>query len=715
MHTPLSACDLGSSEELVVTLRNFGARPQSLIPLTYAVNGQPGGVIQPFDGFYTDVLGKDSATLFTFKTSFDFSEPGEYFIQIWTMLSGDEDSSNDTLSVYITNRQVIPYAQRFERWNGDWRAQADQGTPSWAHGRPQGAVISSAASGQNAWVTNLNGAYNFLENSYLVSPCFDFEDIVDAPAIECSIFRNLNMFADGVWLEMSDDSVVWNKIGALNEGLNWYNAFNPDGLGDVWTGSGPGWEKARIRLLDVAGKSNIRFRFAFSSNSFFTNFEGFGVDDILIYIPQPNDLAAVKAGVESSECGSASEKVVFSFANFGLNIQSDYQLAYSVNGGAPVIETPANLGPIAPDEVFSYEFQTPFDSRDALSVVRCWTIGPNEQVTANDTLEFTVDYRPRPVPFSEDFESGNLPTGWEITSGALVTNGHNNTTFVLAYNLYANAPTFTYTLPRFGILSAGDSLAFDYRITNWPAGTAPTILAGGANFQIQISTDCGETYQPLGVINAASHTPTLMYRRRKFDLSPYAGQSAKFRIVGNWASGDFWFDLDNVQILACPESLQLQVNTTPAGAGANGAATVNAGAGYPPFSYLWSNGATTKSVEGLAPGQYSVSVIDSRGCSDSAAFEIGSVSTSDIPGLRTLALWPNPNDGLCTLNLELDTPSEIRLEVFNLSGQRVWVQHAGLRNGMSSSIELSAQPAGVYFLRIQADSATTTRRIVVQR
>lgn len=715
--TPGSSCNLSDDEELIVRLSNYGARPQSLIPITYAINGQPGGVVQPFDGFYTGVLGKDSTEEFTFKTRFDFSAPGEYFIQIWTMMNGDENMSNDTFSVYINNRLTAPYIQRFERWDGGWTVEADAGQASWAHGRPVGAVINSAASGQNAWVTNLTGPYNFQERSYLVSPCFDFEDLDEIPVIECAIFRNMSEFADGAWLEMSDDEGAnWNKVGALGEGINWYNIFNSNAdLGDVWAGSGTGWEKARIRLLDVAGKTNIRLRFVFQSSNFFVAGEGFGVDDIQIYVPQPNDLAAIQVSISDSECGSATESVTFSFSNFGLNIQDGYQLAYSVNGGPPVIETPADLGAIAPDEIFEYVFQTPFDSRDALSEIRCWTIGLSEQTPANDTLTFVVDRRPNPVPFSEDFESGQIPAGWDVSPGAWVTNTHNNTSFVLAYNLYANAPSFTYTLPRFGVFNVGDSLAFDYRITNWSAGTTPAILAGGTNFQIQISTDCGETYESLGVINAGNHTPTLMYRRRKFDLSPYAGQSAKFRIVGNWQSGDFWFDLDNVQVLSCPESLQLQVSTTPADAGTNGTAAVNAGAGYPPYAYLWSTGATTPSISGLAPGQYAVSVTDSRGCFDEITFEIGTVSTPNIPGLRALALWPNPNDGRCTLNLELEAPSEIRLEAFNLNGQKVWEQQAGQLGTLTTRIDLNTQPPGIYFLRIQADQAATVRRIVVQR
>lgn len=42
----------------------------------------------------------------------------------------------------------------------------------------------------------------------------------------------------------------------------------------------------------------------------------------------------------------------------------------------------------------------------------------------------------------------------------------------------------------------------------------------------------------------------------------------------------------------------------------------------PPIFYRWSNGATTATVQGLAPGDYTVTVTDSKGCEDSIQFRI---------------------------------------------------------------------------------------------
>ncbi|MFN7014220.1 MAG: T9SS type A sorting domain-containing protein, partial [Bacteroidia bacterium] len=51
--------------------------------------------------------------------------------------------------------------------------------------------------------------------------------------------------------------------------------------------------------------------------------------------------------------------------------------------------------------------------------------------------------------------------------------------------------------------------------------------------------------------------------------------------------------------------------------GANdGSATANATGGNTPYTYQWSSGQTTQTINGLAPGQYSVTITDAAGCSN---------------------------------------------------------------------------------------------------
>ncbi|MFM8485535.1 MAG: hypothetical protein ACKOCH_04295, partial [Bacteroidota bacterium] len=101
----------------------------------------------------------------------------------------------------------------------------------------------------------------------------------------------------------------------------------------------------------------------------------------------------VLAESQEQECGLQTDKVTFTFLNGGSQTQNNYKVAYSINGGTPVIETlSGNNNAISPDEVISYTFNASFDSRDAISVIKCWTILNGDAATPNDTATVTVNH-----------------------------------------------------------------------------------------------------------------------------------------------------------------------------------------------------------------------------------------------------------------------------------------------------------------------------------
>lgn len=63
-------------------------------------------------------------------------------------------------------------------------------------------------------------------------------------------------------------------------------------------------------------------------------------------------------------------------------------------------------------------------------------------------------------------------------------------------------------------------------------------------------------------------------------------------------------------------------STNPTCAGNNGTAVANVSGGTRPYTYSWSNGQTTSSVNNLSIGSYTVVVKDSGGCKDSATFTL---------------------------------------------------------------------------------------------
>ncbi|MBK8558064.1 MAG: T9SS type A sorting domain-containing protein [Lewinellaceae bacterium] len=708
---PLSGCDLGV-EKVTIIMKNHGALPQSLVPFSYSVNGTPAGVGQPDDGFFTGVLGKDSCETIEFETMYDFSAPGEYLITVFTQMTGDEDMTNDTFFYRIVNRLEAPYSQNFDDWGGGWFVDSTSVKPSWEFGKPAGLILNSANSGVNAWVTNLDGAYNGSEHSYLSSPCFDFSNETEDPVIEFAINYNMEKLYEGCALQTSlDGGATWTTVGAIGEGLNWYNETNTiSGLGVVWSGNSNGWKTARHSLTGTAGLSEVRLRFLFGSDPS-VNYEGIAIDDIKIYVPLKKDLAGLSATTtgQTTECGLEQDKVIFTLTNFGTDNQGLFKAAYTINGG-PVVE--GIIGTIvSPDEVYTYTFPTTFDSRDGEFMIKCWTQLVGEQNPFNDTVTYYVSHLPRPVPFQENFESMQIPSGW--TSPGFVTNSHNNNSYVLAFNLYSFNSTFNHVLPRYGFLSATDTLKFDYRITNYSAGTVATVLSATDHIDVQISTDCGSTYQTIYTINSTTHTPMVGLKTVKLGLGQYAGEAVRIRFAGFWGVGDYWVDFDNINILACPASMQLTATTTASNPGMpSGSATVTVGIGNAPYTYLWSDGQTTATATNLPVGQASVTVTDALGCTDMLTVSIGNTSSGEIEGLTELSLRPNPTSGTAWLTLRLDHPADIRVQAMSMLGQIVWEANNSHSTDFNETLGLDNMPDGLYLIRITVDGKTHTEKLI---
>lgn len=108
-------------------------------------------------------------------------------------------------------------------------------------------------------------------------------------------------------------------------------------------------------------------------------------------------------------------------------------------------------------------------------------------------------------------------------------------------------------------------------------------------------------------------------------------------------------------IITEPDPLEAnQTSTNESGVNANdGTATANPTGGTAGFSYIWSNGATTQTIENLSPGEYCVTVTDVNGCEDSGcitvnSFDCGAI-TSDFEVVQTSC--NGTNDGEATVNM----------------------------------------------------------------
>src|SRR5690606_33967949 len=176
-----------------------------------------------------------------------------------------------------TTTSTYPYFQNFDSGPGGWTVGSlpgALGSPSWALGTPSAGTINSPASPPNAWATNLSGSYNNSEDSYVLSPCFNFSTLV-SPIFSAKIWWNSEGGWDGTVLQSSiNGGVTWQNVGTVGAPNNWFNSSSitgsPGAQSAGWAGSGTsssgGWVVAKHNLTGLGGQSNVLLRFAFGSD-----------------------------------------------------------------------------------------------------------------------------------------------------------------------------------------------------------------------------------------------------------------------------------------------------------------------------------------------------------------------------------------------------------------------------------------------------------------
>ena len=108
----------------------------------------------------------------------------------------------------------------------------------------------------------------------------------------------------------------------------------------------------------------------------------------------------------------------------------------------------------------------------------------------------------------------------------------------------------------------------------------------------------------------------------------------------NSASTGFTYGIDIISIKPCIPNVAISfspISNVTCFGGNNGSVTANATGGAAPYTYLWSNGATTQNISNLAAGTYSVTVTDSLGCRNTVSVIIHEPAKIEGAGTSTPA------------------------------------------------------------------------------
>ena len=132
-------------------------------------------------------------------------------------------------------------------------------------------------------------------------------------------------------------------------------------------------------------------------------------------------------------------------------------------------------------------------------------------------------------------------------------------------------------------------------------------------------------------------------------------------------------------------------------------------------SVMWSTGETTQTITNLMNDYhlYSVSVYDIYECE--ATDEVVIYDIDELPSsYERMSLYPNPNDGKFTLDVENKTYTELSYQIVDMSGRVILSKEMGTARIMSESIDLRGQSKGIYFLNVNNGTDNAVIKIVIQ-
>jgi YD repeat-containing protein len=132
--------------------------------------------------------------------------------------------------------------------------------------------------------------------------------------------------------------------------------------------------------------------------------------------------------------------------------------------------------------------------------------------------------------------------------------------------------------------------------------------------------------------------------------------------------------------VSSPSNLQASIFPTQPTCGvSNGSLSSQVTGGTLPYTYLWSNSATTSTITGLTSGTYTLVITDSNNCVFTVSSTLSSINSMTVTTSTTSTKCGNPN-GTATVNVSNGTPSYQYLWSNNQTSQTATNLSTGVYN-----------------------------------
>lgn len=578
--SPASTGCYGSSESVVISLKNYGSSPVSNIPVTVTVSGS---ATQTFNATYSQTIAPNATVNFTVGT-LNMLATGNYTFNGTTSLAGDLNSSNNTLPSTVRTVVAPSALPQFVDFTGFTGANLTTFFPDWREG--DGTLPIGVTS---AWTSQTNmGVTGNVTARVLLSTAANTEWIV-GPKISASAQTILTFDAaltGNTTMPFTPDAMGSDdKVRVMVSsdcGLSYTPVFTisaSDNLGTALT-------NFSVSLAAFAGQDIIVGFLATDGPIDDIESYYFHLDNINLYDMIPADAGLLNMLTPGLTCYSATEQVVVTIKNNGTAPISNIPVNVSVSGAVTQNLSATFTGSIAVGAnatftVGTINMTTPGTYSFTGSTALSGDINvQNDDMPAYTRTVLPLAFTPQVVSFT-GFTGTNLTTffpNWREGTGASFpqTNASawtSQTNFNSAGNvnarllLSATSQEEWIVGPRI-TANATTNLSFDAALTNNTTSPfTPDSMGRDDVFQVMISTDCGNSFAPFYAITFLdSLTPT--FENFNLSLGMYAGQDIIVAFMAKDGPIDdvesYYFHLDNINLYnASPTDAGVSAILTP--------------------------------------------------------------------------------------------------------------------------------------------------------
>ena len=208
-------------------------------------------------------------------------------------------------------------------------------------------------------------------------------------------------------------------------------------------------------------------------------------------------------------------------------------------------------GVIAKDSCMAFPFETLINVAEPGEYnFELFTSLEGDGDSSSDTFSFSFIHTFL-LPFEENFDDQTLPERWFSDEVDPFFNFLGTET--VSSVLDPLNSRFELTTARYGRIRNIDTLSFDYVFTSIDPTVAASDLVVGDQLLVEISTDCGENFTLLDMIDMVDVNPNdgNVLTNVNIPLVNFTDELVTFRFTALRGGTDFRIVLDNINILEC--------------------------------------------------------------------------------------------------------------------------------------------------------------------